>query len=434
MQTPSAPAYQPLYSDISALEGFNTGFEQAIKGVDKSALTALFREAVANPESSTLVKSLQKHGSFRSGLKFEANIELLIKQFLGVEIEINAKIQTKNVMLSDLDTLKKFSENMGKLFQLVHAKGTEVNQSPSLRMKMQQMKKVESKEFSQAIKNLEILKQKALAAIEKPSISTRLTSHRAVLKEALHITIPYRLQEDVDVQKFLKKKGAETSKQIDIYLEKFSKIEKKRPVSLLGHIKSFARREETAFGEKNVGSLARGVYSGIYNRIVDAKNALLESTTLKSFVRNAQKLGESVIEAKTLEAAMQSKNTPEVKQAKCALALMNLRTFVQKTELNLRFHGKLNEESAEQLNYLYAKLGVNVRGCFSEERLKSITLDELNELAKAVFETIEKNKWNTTSWRAVQIEDRINSTITLMKPYTELADELMDSLVKLEDQ
>lgn len=381
-----------LVSSVETIMALNQHFETAIhEAGGETGLQKVFSGVVS--KSNPFVAKLEELGVFKNQAKLEDNVEHLVNTLILAETRLQQK--GKNADPQEIRDVNKFGKNLATLIRLASTQSTQQARSltkPSLLL-------------NRAISKFTAVDRKLQTALKKlDELYAQITSSKAAQEEkseAFATLLPYEkilkseLGFNIRSLQTLQKNRNATAHHLNAYLTKLEGIENKPCKTWAATLKSYlGYGEQTEFGPANRGSLARGMYTSIYNRLSDCARDIRFIQAPRKFAEALEKAGATLVEAKQLQLALsttqlEKKDKPEVLQAHRACQLMKLRDFVTKAHFFLETKGKANREATAEFAKLYQLIGIKGNEPFSASLLQSITSAELEKLWNTIATTIE---------------------------------------------
>lgn len=363
--------------------------------------------------SSSGIQSLDKIYEFNEHFKkketsvYEGKIQFLVNACLTAEQQLG-RLGAKRAQ-KDVDALELGKRNVAAFIDL---------QKEKAKITATKIKELDLLKGKLKISNAALAPAKASTAATAPKAheekkeeeSDALKSIKDIFHSTLHITLR--------PQSLLRQRDG-IAKNIDTFLGKFEKLEIKKgdKKSWTAPLKAiFGMHDQTEFGSKNSGSLARGVYANLYNQLQEYSKLLVRSDQSDTAALHLQHIANLLLQTKYLEASVSSKPG----QAERAAMLMKLHEFVRKAALYLDSTNKATAETKKMISDLFQIVNL------TPKELETISKDEIQSRWDRVFTAISKSHW-ADEWTAP-----IHDGDVVINPVDALAKEFIASLEKLD--
>jgi len=413
---------------VDQLEQFNAAFLKATENKNKALLQQLVKECLdpSSARSNAFITQLATQGLYNKNLKFEKNMTSLI-----------SKLQQASQKVADPGShpvLQAFSDNLTTLIQ--HAKSELGEQASASHSHTLQTRDIN---LSEAQTLLSQISHKLFAG--KAAVKTRgdemaagkkfdkvslkeLSPFHAVIARTLKVPLSqHEFSSETQATQFLRKQKETISAKLRSYLQTLEGIETARSTGILSKLQTFAGLgAETEFGASHTGSLSRGVYAGVYNRLKELNSELGKAKSAQSISKCLNEIGAALIHAEHLIKVHQDKTNPETLQAKRALMLMKLGEFVKKCDFYLAVTRQKTKETTGTLSAYQKLLGCDEHYHFPPERLSTIKTADINKLWDAISESVSSKPW-ADEWTSFLTKDEVRT-----RPLKELAFEFINAL------
>jgi hypothetical protein len=408
-------------STVDQLAHFNTELMAATKGKDQGALKKLVLECLDAKGSTAgkidFIAKLEQQGLYNKNLKFEQNMVKLISQLNQAAEKVKVKGDA-----DDMQVLKAFSDNLTSLIQLAQSELTTRAQSSrshllatrnlSLGKAGEVLEKISSRLFAQSApvrtsgeeKESKGEVSELAKKLEKTSLKDELTQYQSVFKDTLKVPInlQQKFHSDIEATRYLRKQKDAIAPKLTSFLSELEGVETEKSSDLTSRLKTYAGYGvQTEFGEAHTGGLARGVYSGIYNRLNVLNGQLEKAQSKESIVKCLSAIGAALIEAQHLLKVHEGKKNPQTQQAKRALMLMKLGEFAHKCDIYLTATGikTTDKDAVATLNAYKRFIGCDSDFRVSPEKLQAVTTEQLNAMWDKFADSITSKPW-ADDWNA----------------------------------